>query len=185
MRGSLGYGERNAAPVELKLSLLVNSSPSFSSSGLDQGIPAPDNSPWVNAAGIVHELHEWHHQYLKNKTFLRFLFLLRLFFFFSLHHSPFQALPVLFKHWLKNEEVEEGRTAVLQCELTKPDAPVEWRKGDRVLQPGDKYEIRQEGTRVELFIYDAEAQDAGDYTCDSGDQQTTASLQVKGRRSLA
>ncbi|NWT37200.1 OBSCN protein, partial [Rissa tridactyla] len=71
-----------------------------------------------------------------------------------------QALPVLFKHWLKNEEVEEGGTAVLRCELTKPDASVEWRKGDTVLQPSDKYEIHQEGTRVELFIYDAEAQDA-------------------------
>ncbi|XP_035173163.1 obscurin isoform X5 [Oxyura jamaicensis] len=90
-----------------------------------------------------------------------------------------KALPVLFKHWLKNEEVEEGRTAVLHCELTKPNAPVEWRKGNTVLHSNDKYEIRQEGTRVELFIYDAEAQDAGDYTCDSGDQQTTASLQVK------
>lgn len=102
------------------------------------------------------------------------------------HHPPsFQALPVLFKQWLKNEEVEEGGTAMLHCELTKPNAPVEWRKGDTVLQPSDKYEIRQEGTHVELFIYDAEAQDAGDYTCDSGDQQTTASLQVKGRRSLA
>ncbi|PKK31945.1 obscurin, cytoskeletal calmodulin and titin-interacting RhoGEF, transcript variant X10 [Columba livia] len=90
-----------------------------------------------------------------------------------------KALPVLFKHWLKNEEVEEGRTAVLRCELTKPNVPVEWRKGDTVLQPGDKYEMRQEGTRVELFIYDADAQDVGDYTCDSGDQQTTALLQVK------
>ncbi|XP_062424696.1 obscurin isoform X3 [Rhea pennata] len=90
-----------------------------------------------------------------------------------------KALPVLFKHWLKNEEVEEGRTAVLHCELTKPNAPVEWRKGDKVLQPSDKYEIKQEGTHVELFIYDAEAQDAGEYTCDSGDQQTSASLQVK------
>ncbi|NXU87294.1 OBSCN protein, partial [Xiphorhynchus elegans] len=69
-------------------------------------------------------------------------------------------LPVLFKHWLKNEEVEEGRTAVLSCELTKPSAHVEWRKGDTVLQTSDKYEIKQEGTRVELLIYDAEAQDA-------------------------
>lgn len=103
---------------------------------------------------------------------------------FSLPRSPLEALPVLFEHRLKNEEVEEGRTAVLHCELTKPSA-VEWRKGDMVLHSGDKYEIRQEGTHVELFIYDAEAEDAGDYTCNSGDQQTTASLQVKGRSSLA
>ncbi|NXD77517.1 OBSCN protein, partial [Halcyon senegalensis] len=81
--------------------------------------------------------------------------------FSSLHLSPPpQALPVLFKQWLKNEEVEEGRTAVLSCELTRPNATVEWRKGDTVLQPSDKYEIRQEGTHVELFIYGAEAQDA-------------------------
>ncbi|XP_021393666.2 obscurin isoform X15 [Lonchura striata] len=90
-----------------------------------------------------------------------------------------KGLPVLFKQWLKNEEVEEGRTAVLRCELTRPHARLEWRKGDTVLQPGDKYEIRQEGTRAELLIYEAGAQDAGEYTCDSGDQQTTASLQVK------
>ncbi|XP_068862347.1 obscurin isoform X10 [Aphelocoma coerulescens] len=95
-----------------------------------------------------------------------------------------KGLPVLFKQWLKNEEVEEGRTAVLHCELTQPHARVQWRKGDAVLQPGDKYEIRQEGTRVELLIYEAEAQDAGEYTCDSGDQQTTASLQVKAKNSI-
>ncbi|NWS70048.1 OBSCN protein, partial [Crotophaga sulcirostris] len=71
-----------------------------------------------------------------------------------------QAQPVLFKHRLKNEEVEEGGTAMLYCELTKPNVPVEWRKGETVLQTSDKYEIRQEGTRVELLIYDAEAQDA-------------------------
>lgn len=111
--------------------------------------------------------------------------------FFSMHlkkanlfsfwlNSPFQALPVLFKHWLKNEEVEEGCTAALRCELTKPGAPVEWRKGDVVLRPSNKYELRQEGTFVELFIYDVGLQDAGEYTCDSGDQQTTAALQVKG-----
>uniref|UniRef100_A0A8C5TXW8 Ig-like domain-containing protein n=1 Tax=Malurus cyaneus samueli TaxID=2593467 RepID=A0A8C5TXW8_9PASS len=105
-----------------------------------------------------------------------------IFYFCLTHFSPlctFPGLPALFKQWLKNEEVEEGRTAMLRCELTQPHARVEWRKGDTVLQPGDKYEFRQEGTRVELLIYEAEAQDAGDYTCDSGDQQTTASLQVK------
>ncbi|KAF2987670.1 hypothetical protein EK904_013944 [Melospiza melodia maxima] len=91
------------------------------------------------------------------------------------------CVPVLFQQWLRNEEVEEGRTAALRCELTRPHARLQWRKGDTVLQPGDKYQMRQEGTRAELLIYEAEAQDAGEYTCDSGDQQTTAYLQVKGK----
>ncbi|XP_071285988.1 obscurin-like, partial [Agelaius tricolor] len=90
-----------------------------------------------------------------------------------------KGAPVLFQQWLRNEEVEEGRTAALRCELTRPHARLQWRKGDTVLQPGDKYQMRQEGTRAELLIYEAEAQDAGEYTCDSGDQQTTAYLQVK------
>ncbi|NXU35277.1 OBSCN protein, partial [Drymodes brunneopygia] len=81
-------------------------------------------------------------------------------FFSSLVPLPLPGVPVLFKQWLKNEEVEEGRTAVLRCELTRPHARLEWRRGDTVLQPGDKYEMRQEGTRAELLIYEAEAQDA-------------------------
>ncbi|XP_029444171.1 obscurin isoform X11 [Rhinatrema bivittatum] len=91
------------------------------------------------------------------------------------------ALPVLFQRWLQNEEAEEGSTVVLRCELTKPNAPVLWRKGEVVLRSTTKYEIRQEGPVVELFIYDVEPQDAGDYTCDSGDQQTSAVLAVKER----
>ncbi|XP_030053285.1 obscurin isoform X2 [Microcaecilia unicolor] len=91
------------------------------------------------------------------------------------------ALPVLFQRWLHNEEADEGSTIALRCELTKPNAPVLWRKGEVVLRSSDKYEMKQEGPVVELHINDVEPQDAGDYTCDSGDQQTTAILAVKER----
>ncbi|XP_066483103.1 obscurin isoform X3 [Tiliqua scincoides] len=90
-----------------------------------------------------------------------------------------KATPVLFKRPLQNKEVEGGNTVSLLCELTKPMAPVVWRKGNVVLQSSDKYEIRQEGNFAELLIYEAEAQDAGEYTCDSQDQQTAATVQVK------
>lgn len=92
------------------------------------------------------------------------------------------ATPVIFKRPLQNKEVEAGNTLSLLCELTKPMAPVVWRKGKEVLQSSDKYELRQEGNFAELLIYDVEAQDGGDYTCDSRDQQTTAVVKVKGRR---
>lgn len=49
-----------------------------------------------------------------------------------------------------------------------------------VLQPGKKYEMRQERCVQELCIRNLEPDDSGYYTCDAGDQLTTASLAVQG-----
>lgn len=78
-------------------------------------------------------------------------------------------------------ESEEQGTAVLQCEVSKPDAPVEWRKGAVVLQPSDKYEMRQKGSLVELIIHNLEAKDCGDYTCSTGYEITRGSVSVHGK----
>ncbi|XP_053913944.1 obscurin isoform X11 [Cuculus canorus] len=89
-----------------------------------------------------------------------------------------KALPALFKQELQNTEAEEGGRVTLRCELTKANAPVEWRKGDTTLYPGLKYEMKQQGSTAELIIYDLEVDDSGKYTCDSGHQQTTAVVTV-------
>lgn len=70
----------------------------------------------------------------------------------------------------------------LRCELTKPKAPVEWRKGDITLYPGLKYEMRQQGCAAELVIHDLELDDSGIYTCNCGHQQTMAMVAVQGRQ---
>uniref|UniRef100_H3A8L3 Obscurin, cytoskeletal calmodulin and titin-interacting RhoGEF n=1 Tax=Latimeria chalumnae TaxID=7897 RepID=H3A8L3_LATCH len=90
-----------------------------------------------------------------------------------------EAFPVLFKQELKNEEAKEGGTAALRCEVSEANAPVEWRKGDEVLQPSEKYKIKQLGTNLELIIHDLQTADSGDYTCITGDQKTTASLKIE------
>lgn len=90
------------------------------------------------------------------------------------------ALPALFKKELVSMEATENGTAVLQCELTKP-TPVEWRKGQKVLKPSEKYKMRLKDTIAELTIHSLEEQDAGDYTCVCGDKMTTASLTVHGK----
>uniref|UniRef100_A0A8C5ICV1 Ig-like domain-containing protein n=1 Tax=Junco hyemalis TaxID=40217 RepID=A0A8C5ICV1_JUNHY len=82
------------------------------------------------------------------------------------------ASPVTFTQPLQNQQAEEGGSVTLSCEVSNPSTPVQWKKGGTVLRASDKYRMRQDG---------AVAQDAGEYTCDSGDQQTTAYLQVKGR----
>ncbi|NWW55671.1 OBSCN protein, partial [Ifrita kowaldi] len=78
----------------------------------------------------------------------------------SKSHFYFIALPALFKQELQDTEAEEGGTATLRCELTKPKAPVEWRKGDVTLYPGLKYEMKQQGCAAELVIYDLELGDS-------------------------
>lgn len=43
-----------------------------------------------------------------------------------------------------------------------------------------KYEIKLSGRTAELVIHNIEPEDASDYTCDTGDQQSTAVLRVNG-----
>lgn len=93
------------------------------------------------------------------------------------------ALPLLFKKELKNKEAEEGGEVTLHCELTKA-APVEWRKDQRILKASKKYKMRQEGPEAELVIHEISEEDAGDYTCVCGEQQTTAALTVQGKNFL-
>lgn len=77
--------------------------------------------------------------------------------------------------------MEEGKSVSLRCELTKADATVVWKKGEATLQASAKYEMKQKGTVAELVIHNAEPEDAGRYTCDTGDQQTTARVKIHGR----
>uniref|UniRef100_A0A3B3RS12 Ig-like domain-containing protein n=1 Tax=Paramormyrops kingsleyae TaxID=1676925 RepID=A0A3B3RS12_9TELE len=88
-----------------------------------------------------------------------------------------------FKERLKNVEAKEGESVTLRCELSKPGAPVEWRKGGVVLKSGDKFLMKQKDCSVELKISDVKPEDSGEYCCQCGDKRTTANVQVNGRMS--
>nr|XP_029490911.1 obscurin-like [Oncorhynchus nerka] len=91
-----------------------------------------------------------------------------------------QALPVTFKRQLQNAMIKEGDSGEFWCELSKPGAPVDWRKGRAILKSGDKYEMKQEGRITKLLIHNVEESDAGKYTCKTKDTQSTAELTVMG-----
>ncbi|XP_056105321.1 obscurin-like isoform X11 [Rhinichthys klamathensis goyatoka] len=91
------------------------------------------------------------------------------------------ALPVVFTHELQNLECDEGGSATLSCELSKPGISVQWKKGSHVIQSGGKYIIRQIASKVELKITDLKCEDEGDYTCVCGDKTTTANMKIKAR----
>ncbi|KAM4548970.1 obscurin isoform 2-T2 [Odontesthes bonariensis] len=90
-----------------------------------------------------------------------------------------RALPVTFKQDVGNLEVKEGDSGVFCCELSKPGATVDWRRGRVILKPGYKYEMKQEGHVAKLIINNVEESDAGKYTCKTEDSQSTAELTVK------
>ena len=78
--------------------------------------------------------------------------------------------------------MKEGDSVEFCCELSKPGAPVDWRRGRVVLRPGDnKYEMKQEGRLTKLVINNVEESDAGKYTCKTKDCQSTAELTVQGK----
>lgn len=92
------------------------------------------------------------------------------------------ALPVTFKQKLRNVVIEEGNTAVLRCELSKPGHSVEWRKrGNELIRNGEKYHMRQRDMLIELRISDVKPEDSDIYTCICGNIETTATLTVNGR----
>lgn len=97
----------------------------------------------------------------------------------------FSALPVTFKQKLRNVVTEEGNTATLRCELSKPGYSVEWRKrGTELIRNGEKYHMRQRDMLIELRIGDVKPEDSDIYTCICGNIETTAALTVNGRVSL-
>uniref|UniRef100_A0AAZ1X422 Ig-like domain-containing protein n=1 Tax=Oreochromis aureus TaxID=47969 RepID=A0AAZ1X422_OREAU len=99
-------------------------------------------------------------------------------------HFPFfcpSALPVIFTKELESRTADEGDSVTLNCELSKPGVPLEWRKGELGLCPCAKYEIRQKGHLATLIIHDVDSEDSGSYTCDAGDRRSTAQLAVKAK----
>lgn len=94
------------------------------------------------------------------------------------------ALPAIFTQALKNQTAVEGESISFQCELSKADIPVEWRRGEIGLCPCAKYEFKQDGHHAQLVIHDLEPEDSGDYICDTGERQSIAYLEVKGRLGL-
>ncbi|KAJ8403241.1 hypothetical protein AAFF_G00354580 [Aldrovandia affinis] len=94
------------------------------------------------------------------------------------------ALPAIFKQKLMKQEAAEGGNVTLRCELSKPGALVEWQKGTEVLKSGDKFLIRENEKTAELCITNLQPQDAGLYSCVTGDQKTTAEVNVKAALSV-
>ncbi|KAI2663414.1 Obscurin-like protein 1 [Labeo rohita] len=89
--------------------------------------------------------------------------------------------PVRFKRALQDAEVRERNVAVLECEVPEESISTAWYLEDQRLQPGNKYNMEQKGTRRRLTIQNVGADDDGVYLCEMPDGgKTIAELAVKG-----
>ena len=92
--------------------------------------------------------------------------------------------PVDFTEEMDNLEVEEKTQAEFKCTLSRATAQVKWFKGRRLLKPGKKYEMIEDGPHRILRIPKVEFADEKDYSCACDDALVTAKLVVQPRNIL-
>uniref|UniRef100_A0A8C3S4V6 Titin n=1 Tax=Chelydra serpentina TaxID=8475 RepID=A0A8C3S4V6_CHESE len=81
----------------------------------------------------------------------------------------------------QNVEVLEGEKAEFVCSISKDGFEVQWLRGNKVLEAGDKYDIISDGKKRLLVIKDSILGDEGKYSIMVGGIKATAHLKVIGK----
>ena len=92
----------------------------------------------------------------------------------------FAELPVEFVLPLKDMTVKEAATAILECEVNKPDVTATWTKNTEPITVADGYDIRKSKTHHSLQMSKVTPDDTAEYTITIGDKSSTAKLTVEG-----
>ncbi|XP_037330512.2 obscurin-like protein 1a [Pungitius pungitius] len=67
----------------------------------------------------------------------------------------------------------------LRCEVCKPKADVQWLRNGVEVVPSRRFTIRADGVERSLTLHRLTREDAGEYTCESRDHRTVATLRVE------
>ncbi|XP_021255510.1 obscurin-like protein 1 [Numida meleagris] len=93
-----------------------------------------------------------------------------------------QEAQVLFVRKLQDVVVEEQQDACLEVEVSHEAAEVQWLKQGVLLQPSDKYLMRESGCRRTLTIHSVSPSDRGTYRCESLHDRTQGKLSVEPQK---
>ncbi|CDQ82544.1 unnamed protein product [Oncorhynchus mykiss] len=87
--------------------------------------------------------------------------------------------PVTIMKKLVDMRLEQGSPATLECELSRQNVEVRWLKNGTELKPGKtQYRIYSMGRKRFCQLLQCSLSDAGTYTCDVGDLNTSCNLEV-------
>ncbi|XP_059823540.1 obscurin-like protein 1 isoform X2 [Hypanus sabinus] len=86
--------------------------------------------------------------------------------------------PVTFTRQLKDLQVPETTVVTLECELSRPNVEVRWHKDDMEIKPSKSIRIYSMGRKRVMQLGRCGVEDSGIYSCDAGDNKTTARLEV-------
>nr|XP_032634826.1 obscurin-like protein 1 isoform X1 [Chelonoidis abingdonii] len=91
-----------------------------------------------------------------------------------------KELLVKFVRGLSDVQAHMGETVLLWCELCKAKGQVLWLKDGQELEPSGRWEIKAEGRERSLALSNVGPEDAGEYSCESKDDRTLATVTVQG-----
>ncbi|KAM6307131.1 obscurin-like protein 1 [Aegotheles albertisi] len=94
--------------------------------------------------------------------------------------SVFYTVTVAVPEAQQLQEVLAGLPVLLECQVSPPDAPVQWLKDGEAVVPTEVLAICSEGCWRRLHIPTAAPADSGMYTCDAGRDATSFRVTVTG-----
>lgn len=74
-----------------------------------------------------------------------------------------------------------GETLVLDCEVSRSNAEVTWKKNGEEIEDSRKVTILEDGITRQLTIHSVTQEDAGQYVCDAKDDVMDFNVKVQGR----
>ncbi|XP_043850339.1 obscurin-like protein 1 isoform X4 [Dromiciops gliroides] len=80
---------------------------------------------------------------------------------------------------LKPVRAREGDGATFKCTVSEPDIPGCWQLGGRILRPGGRVRIRQEGNMHSLMLNELQAEDSGEIQFQAGQAKSSTQLEVE------
>uniref|UniRef100_A0A8C1W3E7 Obscurin-like protein 1 n=1 Tax=Cyprinus carpio TaxID=7962 RepID=A0A8C1W3E7_CYPCA len=72
-----------------------------------------------------------------------------------------------------------GETVVLECEVSRPNAEVTWKKDGEEIEENSNITITEDGTSQQLTIHSAAFEDTGQYVCDARDDVMDFLVKIK------